>query len=347
MNWTHIHPDFKLNGQTYTIAEFTTLAQQYLQSTQENERDFGQLILDWFDESPLMAVQTSGTTGTPKLIDIDKQHMINSARATTDFFDLQARDSALLCMPVKYIAGKMMWIRALVSGLHIDMVNPSSKPLQNTQKHYNFVAMVPLQVENSLSELHRVKKLLIGGAKLDDSLRKKLLELPTACYETYAMTETVTHIAAKKIEEPHFSALPNVSFSTDNRTCLVIDAPNVSRQTITTNDIVRLIDDKHFEWLGRIDNVINSGGVKIFPEKIENILADKISQRFFIAGMPDKHLGEKVILVIEGISSPIDDSIFESLHPYERPKNIFFVQQFAETPTGKIKRKQIVEKLVN
>lgn len=347
MNWTHIHTDFKLNGQTYTIAEFTTLAQQYLQSTQENERDFGQLILDWFDESPLMTVQTSGTTGTPKRIQIEKKQMINSARATTDFFDLHAQDSALLCMPVKYIAGKMMWIRALVSGLHIDMVNPSSKPLQNTHKHYDFVAMVPLQVENSLSELHRVKKLLIGGAKLDDSLRKKLLDLPTACYETYGMTETITHIAAKKIEETHFSALPNVSFSTDNRTCLVIDAPNVSRQTITTNDIVRLIDDKHFEWLGRIDNVINSGGVKIFPEKIENILTDKISQRFFIAGMPDKHLGEKVILVIEGVSSPIDDSIFESLHPYEKPKNIFFIKQFTETPTGKIKRKQIVEKLVN
>src|SRR5690606_9978851 len=151
----------------------------------------------------------------------------------------------------------------------------------------------------------------------------------------------------KKIEETHFSALPNVSFSTDDRACLVIDAPNVSRQTITTNDIVRLIDDKHFEWLGRIDNVINSGGVKIFPEKIENILADTINRRFFIAGIPDKRLGQKVILVIEGNASPIDDSLFESRHPYERPKNIFFIKQFTETPTGKIKRKQMVEELIN
>lgn len=346
MDWSHIHSDFKLNGKAYSYTTLIDLAHQYTQSEKENERDFGQLILDWFNESPFMTVHTSGTTGTPKPIQIEKRQMINSAKATTGFFDLKSKDTALMCMPAKYIAGKMMLIRALISGLELDVIEPTSNPLHFTQNNYDFAAMVPLQVEKSLPELHRIKKLIIGGAKLDDTLRQELLNLSTVCYETYGMTETITHIAAKKIEEHYFSALPHVSFSIDDRKCLVIDAPNVSQKLIITNDIVDLIDNNHFEWLGRIDNVINSGGVKIFPEKIENILAKKINQRFFIAGLPDKHLGQKVTLIIEGIPYSITDDYFESLHQYEKPKEIFFINQFAETPTGKIKRKEISELVI-
>lgn len=341
-----IHPDFKLNHKKYTQKELLKLAKKLKQSTEEYEQDFGQLMLDWLNESAFMTVQTSGTTGKPKSIQIPKNQMINSANATAEHFGLQPKQKALLCMPTKYIAGKMMLVRAMVIGLELDVVAPTSTPLQNTQKTYDFTAMVPLQVKNSLPQLNRVKKIIIGGAKLDDDLRNLLLPLATQCFETYGMTETVTHIAAKKIEEKYFSALPNVIFSTDNRECLTIDAPRVASTIVVTNDIVKLIDETHFEWLGRADNVINSGGVKIFPEKVEEKLSQKINQRFFIAAVPDERLGEKVVLIIEGEMQKIDESVFNNLDRFERPKDIIFIKKFEETPTRKIKRKLIIDTII-
>ena len=345
MYWLKKHPDFKLNGRDYSLTELEDLGKKHLTSEIESERDFGQLMLDWINDSAYMTVHTSGTTGTPKLIQIEKRQMINSAQATADFFELKPKDKALLCMPTKYIGGKMMWVRAWVCGWHLDVVPPTSTPLLSTDSCYDFTAMVPLQVEESWQLFHRIKKIIIGGAKLDDTLREKLLTVPTICYETYGMTETITHIAAKKIEENHFTALPNVAFSLDPRDCLIIEAPKVNEQTVITNDIVRLIDAQHFEWLGRLDNVINSGGVKVYPEKIENLLSPLINRRFFIAGLTDSRLGQKVVLVIEGKPYPLTKNNFEALHPYERPKEIFFVDQFAETPTGKIKRNEILMQL--
>lgn len=347
MSSSSIHPDFRLNEKKYTQKELLELAKKLKQSTEEYEQDFGQLILDWLNESAFITVQTSGTTGKPKSIEISKNQMINSANATAEHFGLQPKQKALLCMPTKYIAGKMMLVRAMVIGLDLDVVAPTSTPLQNTKKHYDFTAMVPLQVKNSLSQLNRVKKLIIGGAKLDNDLRNQLLPLALQCFETYGMTETITHIAAKKINEKYFSALPNVVFSTDSRECLTIDAPKVAATIVVTNDVVKLIDKTHFEWLGRADNVINSGGVKIFPEKVEEKLSQKISQRFFIAALPDQRLGEKVVLIIEGENQKMNEDAFENLHRFERPKEIIFVKKFEETPTRKIKRKLIIDTIID
>jgi O-succinylbenzoic acid--CoA ligase len=260
--------------------------------------------------------------------------------ATAQFFDLKAGNRVLNCLSTNYIAGKMMLIRSMILGFEMDIVTPTSNPLKDNKYHYDFVAMVPMQVQNSILELSKVKKLIVGGAKISETLRNQLLEVPTKIYETYGMTETITHIAVKRIEEKYFSVLPNVKIATDERGCLVIVAPRISETNIVTNDVVELLSETQFLLLGRIDNVINSGGVKLFPEQIEAKLSDKIKQRFFVIGIPDEKLGEQVLIVIEGKPAVFDDSVFDALDIYEKPKTIRFVTKFIETESGKVKRKE-------
>jgi O-succinylbenzoic acid--CoA ligase len=265
--------------------------------------------------------------------------MIQSALATGDFFELAPRDKALLCLPVKFIAGKMMLVRSFILGLDLDIVEPSTQPLVFNTTKYDFVAMVPLQVQNSIEALENVKKLIVGGAKMDSALEEKVLPLKTEVYETYGMTETITHIAARKVGEKVFTVLPNVKIALDDRGCLVITVPSISEEPIVTNDLVDLIRENQFIFLGRIDNVINSGGVKLIPEQIEAKLIDKINTRFFVTGIPDAVLGEKLILVIEGEKQDFAADFFDVLDKYEKPKEIVFVPKFKENENGKLLRK--------
>lgn len=342
MNSLQLHQDFQLNGESFSnLSNLLDLAQEFIKSEASYLKDLGSFILDWFDEKSYVLVSTSGTTGVSKEIELQKFHMIASAKATGRFFNLENKNSALLCLPAAYIAGKMMFVRAMVLGLHLDVVSPSSSPFKNLKdKTYDFVAVVPLQIENSLKALQKIRVLLIGGAKLEDSLRKKINALNLSAYETYGMTETVTHIAVKKTTEEYFCALPTVALSLDSRGCLKIDAPKVSSQSIQTNDLVVLKANNKFKWLGRIDNVINSGGVKLFPEQIEQKLAPFITSQFFITGKPDTRLGEKLVLLVESAPYEFDENIFSNLAVYEKPKEIQFVSEFKRTPTGKILRKE-------
>ncbi|WP_140487340.1 AMP-binding protein [Flavobacterium sp. GSA192] len=345
VTYRNIHNFFKFNGVHFDSNGLRVAAYYLIKEGNEYEKSIGDFLLDWFDDNPYIDLQTSGTTGTPKIIRKNKQALVNSALATGDFFKLKPGDTALCCLPVQFIAGKMMLVRSFILGLEIDFVAPNTNPLENVNKKYDFVAMVPLQVQNSLNELHKVKKLIIGGAKMANSLENKLLNVSTKVYETYGMTETITHIAAKKIGERAFSILPNVSISQNENDCLVIDAPQLSDERLITNDLVELINDHQFVLLGRIDNVVNSGGVKLIPEKIEEKLADAIAARFFVGGIPDADLGEKLVLVIEGEKQVLDDSIFTVLDKYEKPKAVFFVPEFEITESGKIKRKAILKAL--
>lgn len=340
-----IHPSFKLNGKSYSKEELIVLANSYCDSFYEYEQECGQFLFKWLDEKDTLEVQTSGTTGKPKIIKINKLAMVNSAIATGEFLQLSAGNSALCCLPVKYIAGKMMLVRALILGLEIDLVEPKSNPLEYNFKNYDFVAMVPLQVENSLQKLNQIKQLIIGGAKVNQALEKQLKDTSCQIFESYSMTETVTHIALKKIGEQVFTVLPNVLITTDARGCLVIEAPQLNSEKIVTNDMVDILSEKQFVWKGRIDNVINSGGIKLFPEQIEEKLANSIPSRYFIASLADERLGEKVILVIEGQDFTLNESIFDPLDKYEKPKAIYFLPKFLETETGKIKRKEMVNNL--
>ncbi|UGS22533.1 AMP-binding protein [Flavobacterium channae] len=345
-HYKNVHNRFKINGFHFDKEALFQLAYTSIKEGKEHEKDLGVFLLDWLDDKEIITVTTSGTTGVPKRIAIKKQAMVHSAIATGNFFNLHPQDKALLCLPPRYIAGKMMIVRAMIIGLELDIIEPTSH-LDSLFAHqtYDFGAIVPLQAENSLEKLNQFKKIIIGGAKVSDDLASKLKEVNSEIYETYGMTETITHIAAKKIGEEYFNILEHVSISNDDRNCLVIEAPSISDEKVITNDIVAILNEKQFKWLGRYDNVINSGGIKLFPEQIETKLASRISNRFFITGFPDAVLGTKVVLVIEGESKEIDLEIFNSLEKFEKPKEVVFVSEFVETDTKKINRNKTLEKI--
>lgn len=343
----YVHPTFSLNGEKL---DFFALKAKIIPLKNSNEEHFAQLanfIEQWFSDQDEVTLTTSGTTGKPKPIQVKKQAMVASALATASYFKIPANTKALHCLPVQYIAGKLMFVRAILLGWDLTYIKPTSNPMDNLNSEFDFVAMVPLQVENSLNKMQLIKQIIIGGAKLNTTLKNKLLEFDTQVFETYGMTETVTHIAAKRISETVFSALPNVTFKTDDRDCLVIDAPRVCDANVITNDVVDLISETKFVWKGRADNVINSGGVKLFPEKIEEKLEKYISTRFFVAGIPDEKLGFKLILIIEGEKQHINFDTMSELQKFEVPKQIYFVSEFLETETSKIKRSEIVANLVS
>nr|WP_091145581.1 AMP-binding protein [Flavobacterium caeni] len=342
----NVHTGFKLNGFHLDKDDLCRVAYSFIKEGDDFEKPVGHFILDWFDDLPYVEMTTSGTTGKPKQIRIDKQAMVNSALATGDFFDLQPGDRIMHCLPVKYIAGKMMLVRAFVLGLDTDFVEPSAKPFAaNNDQSYDFVAMVPLQAQQSLDKLRKTKKLIVGGVGISKSLEKELRKLPTEVWETYGMTETITHIAAKRIGEKAFTVLPNVTLSYDDNNCLVIHAPRISSGIIVTNDLVKLVNENQFQFLGRFDNVINSGGIKLIPEQIEDKLAGSVNARFFVSGVPDEKLGQKLVLFIEG--EPQTSLSFDDLDKYEKPKEVIYVARFKETETGKIMRKETVLQALN
>ena len=345
-NYKNIHNRFKINGVHLDKEALFQLAYSSIKEGEVYEKELGEFLLDWLDDKETIQLTTSGTTGAPKIITIKKEAMVYSAIATGNFFDLHPQDKALLCLSARYIAGKMMIVRAMMLGLELDIIAPSSH-LDDVvpNKSYDFVAIVPLQAENSLDKLNQFKKIIIGGAKVSDDLALKLNSVNAKIYETYGMTETITHIAAKKIGETYFNTLEHVTITIDDRKCLVIDASSITNEKIVTNDIVEIHNEKQFKWLGRYDNVINSGGVKLFPEQIEMKLASKISNRFFIAGLPDAVLGTRVVLIIEGEVQEIDAVIFDSLDKFEKPKEILFLPEFVETETKKVNRIQTLKKI--
>jgi O-succinylbenzoic acid--CoA ligase len=351
--WHNSHPQFKLNGVPYDLEDLKEIGYSMVKEGDPFEVSIGDFILDWTSYSPTLEVFTSGSTGKPKKIVLQKEHMVNSALATGEYFNLKPANTALLCLPCSGIAGKMMLVRAMVLGLHLDYVAPSSTPLTTNDKPYDFVAMVPLQVQNSLKQLHRIKTLIIGGAPVAIALQNKLKAPSTNSYETYGMTETITHIAVKKIgigSIDYFETLPNISVTQDDRGCLVIDAPKISDTKIVTNDLVELVTENQFKWLGRYDSIINSGGIKLIPEQIEKKLSTIISSRFFVAGLPDDALGQKLVLVIEESkvdSQKVLDKIktLKGIQKYEVPKEVHVLKPFIETKTGKIQREKIMQQI--
>ena len=358
-----IHHNFKLNGISLSDDDLKEVGYSLIKEGEVFEHVLGDFLLDWLSDEDHITVQTSGSTGRPKRIALKKAYMVNSALATGKFFNLKAGDSALLCLSTENIAGKMMLVRAMVLGLDLDYIEPSSSPLRYTSRSYDFSAMVPLQLGNSIKDVHRIKKLIVGGAPISKSLNAELEHVACQVYETYGMTETVTHIAVKRIAPigQHlstgsienmsrcFKVLPEVKLSTDDRDCLVIEAPKVSDGVIMTNDMVDLISETEFVWLGRYDNIINSGGVKLVPEQIEAKLEPIMDQRFIVAGLSDEKLGEKLVVLVEG---DVDtDALTQkmakltTLDTYEVPKAIYGLPAFSETSTGKIQRKLTVNQL--
>ncbi|MDN3725061.1 AMP-binding protein [Aequorivita sp. SDUM287046] len=348
-----LHPSFKLNGEAFASAEDLKIyAIQLFENGKEDEIAIGKFILEWLDKNDFIIVKTSGSTGIPKEIKLKKKHVFNSANATATYFDLKENTKALLCLSSEYIAGKMMLVRAMIAGWDLRTISPKKNPLENCDENYDFTAMVPYQVFHSLADLNKVKKLIVGGGAVSSELEQQLQKVTTQVFATYGMTETISHIAVRPLNGKEksivFEALPKVDFSLNENDCLQIHAPEISEETVVTNDIVELLSPTSFKFLGRIDNVINTGGVKVHPEIVEEKLSHHIKQPFFIASENDLALGERVILVCESKNQlRLEDfsEAFETLSAYEKPKNLYTIPQFIYTETGKIKRAEVLKSL--
>lgn len=312
------------------------------------ERTALEFCRNWLSGQELFNVPTSGATGKPKSITITRKQMITSACMTKAFLGLSSGDRALCCLNTDYIAGKMMLVRAMEIGLDITLVPPSANPLQTMEQPFGFTALVPLQLRTILDEtpekIDLLNTIIVGGAPVSPALRERVKNTSPAIYETYGMTETVSHIALKRLNGPraadYFEVTGDVQIATNGDNELRIKGGITNNRWLQTRDVVELKNSRYFKWLGRTDNVINSGGVKIHPEMLEATITPFLrGRRFFIHGVEDEKLGKKVVLFVESTTPP-DTTFFQRLRPYEKPKAVCCMKQFLQTPTGKIRRKE-------
>ncbi|NRB82856.1 MAG: AMP-binding protein [Winogradskyella sp.] len=349
-----VHNRFKLNGLHFNHSDLKEVAYSLIKEGVAFEKATGNFLIDWLNDKDYLLVNTSGSTGKPKTIKLQKQAMVNSALATGDFFGLQPGDKAMNCLPSHYIAGKMMLVRAMILGLEIDCVEPSSHPIFDYEKHYDFCAMIPLQLKHTIKYTYNIKTIIVGGSKVTQPIVQLIKGSDSRIFETYGMTETVTHVAVRQLEskvlkgETYFNALPNVTFKQDERHCLIVNATKLVNEPLVTNDVVDLKSESSFQLLGRFDHVINSGGVKLFPEQIEDKLQPVIDDRFIVAGQDDEDLGERLVLIIENprdSAESISNRIkrVKGLTKFEVPKHIYAVDKFVETVNGKIQRQKTLD----
>lgn len=314
-------------------------------------------LSEWASDSPTLLVHTSGSTGKPKPLIVEKSRMEASARTTCDFLGLRDGDSALLCMPLDYIAGKMVVVRSLVRHLKLISVKPSSRPFSTLAEPPVFAAVTPMQVyetmknERELALMKGVRQLIIGGGAISAEMAEMLKSFPNAVWSTYGMTETLSHIAMRRLSGPSasewYTPLEGVSVSADASGCLIIDAPAVCPATLKTNDIIQIETRSgiapRFKIIGRADNTICSGGIKIQAEEVERMLATVIKEPFVVTWTPDARLGQAVTLVIEAGDGFIEiekvkDACRKSLPKYWIPQFYKVINQIPRTETGKLKR---------
>ena len=343
---------------------------------------YQEFISEWNNEAQTIHVQTSGSTGAPKKMNVRKDRMIESAKMTCDFLGLQSGDTALLCMNLDYIGAKMMVVRSLVRQLHLVQVAPSGHPLATVDVPITFAAMVPLQVYNSLhvpeerEKLRQIKHLIIGGGAIDDVLAAQLHDFPHAVWSTYGMTETLSHIALRRLNglesSSWYTPLQGIKVSTNADDCLVIDAPKLCDTPIVTNDIAEIratstSEGKNalaFRIIGRRDNVINSGGVKIQMEELERLIRPFLTMPYMVTKRKSEKFGEIVVLMVEREGDdegatveekselPMLRAILRLLHRalprYWEPRLYLSVDRIPMTETGKLNRalaQQMAEKL--
>lgn len=325
-------------------------------------------LAEWHNDNDRILVHTSGSTGAPKPMWVEKKRMLASARITCDYLALHPGDSALLCMPLEYIAGKMMVVRAIERELNLYSVHPSNHPLAEDEGNqfpttpFDLIAMVPSQVYCSLQvpkerqRLMAARHIIIGGGAVSKEMEDELRSFPNAVWSTYGMTETLSHIALRRLNGPDasewyepFSSV-NISLTCDR--CLAIDAPLVHDGVLATNDIAEIASDgRHFRIIGRKDNVICSGGIKLQIEQMEEQLA--LPLPFCVTKLTDAKFGEIAVLLttdrsINSVSQlpplsthhflPTDNNSPVKSKPLNFIKHIFHVDAIPLTATGKIDR---------
>ena len=314
---------------------------------QEFLQDLEAFLQEWQNDEPTVWVHTSGSTGTPKPLQVEKERMRASARLTCSFLGLKEGDSALLCMPLQYIAGKMVVVRSFVAGLKLLPVAPCGHPLKDLTEIPTFAAMIPMQVYNTLqvpeerAKLMEIKHLIIGGGAIDDALGRELKTFPNHVWSTYGMTETLSHIALRRLngaEASHwYTPFENVRIRLSEENTLIIHAPSVCAEELTTNDIAEINDEGKFRILGRKDNTINSGGVKIQIEQVEATLKEYLDVPFQIIARKDTKFGEIVVLLYNKVKEEADIRRIceEKLPAYWVPKIYLPVKELPLTGTGK------------
>ena len=310
-----------------------------------------------FDEQFLF--KTSGSTGVPKDLIFSKQQLKESARQTTSFFGLDPKDVLLSPLSLDYVAGKMMAVRAWHLEATLVYIGGVKDPYEWAATYpVSFAAFVPLQMKEMLPNsgaiewLNQMKHIIIGGAPVSWNLEQEIKDrLSVPVWHTYGMTETLTHVAVRRLNGKHVSsnyqALPRVKFDVDSRQCLKVLSP-VQKDWLQTNDVVEL-GISEFRWLGRADFVINSGGYKVHPEIVEAAILKELGIAGMAVGLPDAKLGEKVVFVTEGdnlvVTKDLRDALSGVLHPFEIPRFTQQMGSFPRTRTGKWDRQEVLRLL--
>lgn len=327
----------------------------YTNSSAETQKEIRSVIEYWNEQVPLYYVKTSGSTGTPKTIELTRKQLEASAKRSNSVFGLNEKSRVLMSLSPHTIGGKMMLIRALVGGYAIETVEPGANPLKELADglHYSFISLVPYQIKHILEEtpekLDQFDQILLGGMGLSTQLEQTLSTLDSLVYIGFGMTETVSHIALRKMGNPVYEALEGVTLATSEDRLLITDSA-LGIENMQTNDIVHLIDPTHFEWLGRADFAINSGGIKIHPEHIEQVIDQFIETSFIIGGVPHETLGESCVLILEKALpeekfEQIQALVREKFGKYAFPKQQV-VSSILKTENGKIRRKETLNSLL-
>lgn len=353
---SYVHNTITINGQEVSVEHI--VQNQFLPDT-ENSDSAAQFIIDWLNNKETFTLTTSGSTGIPKSITLHRYQLEASAQRTITALKLTDKHVANVCLSTKFIAGKMMLVRALLANMKIEIIEPSVNPFSSFIHPIDFLAIVPAQL-HSLNDhpeyyqrLENTHAVIIGGAAVNSYHQSIIDTMPCPVYATYGMTETVSHIALRKMNgndaSLYFQTLPGISITLDERECLVIKLPE-NPEPIVTNDVGVLHNHNTFSILGRYDHVINTGGNKVYPEHIEEQLSKlfsilNITQNFFIGSQPDDQWGELITLYIEGeplpqsIREQLLDNARQNLKTYEVPRAILYKPSFIRTATGKINRK--------
>ena len=303
-------------------------------------------LQEWYEPAPELVIHTSGSTGTPKRIKVKKTQLLNSARHTCEYFNLKQGDNCLLCLHMDFIAAKMMVVRALVGQLNLWLKEPDGHPFEGPVKDYAFVPLVPLQLYNTLQTTHgkealsRCKTVLLGGGPISSALESAIKKEPLSIFASYGMAETLSHIAIRRVNgpeaSPYYSPLPGVSPYLSKDGCLSIDAPAVCDGTVYTRDRVELLPDGRFRVLGRIDNLILTGGKKVQAEDLESMISGVMPGEYAITSVPDPKYGERIVLVT---ALPVEISLLQPILPsWQQPRQVVVVQKLPRTESGKIDR---------
>lgn len=352
---------FILNGKKINLPE---IIQNFPTSNGYTDFEYKVLVIlrEWLSGKKSFYFHTSGTTGDPKEISFSREQIRKSALRTIRTFNIKPGMTVLACLNPEFIAGFMMIIRAMEGDLNLLAVEPCSNPLTQLEpmSDIDYAAMTPMQVKTCLSEtpdrLNRIKTLLIGGAGLHPDLEEKLHDLPVRIFHSYAMTETVTHVALREIvkigKNDWFEALEGVRFEADEDGCLVV-RDELLKIMVKTNDLAELIDERHFVLKGRMDHVVNSGGVKIQLERLEDEISVRLREygihaTICLAGIPDELLTNKLALIIEIPEASLDTkdllrALRKILPKYHDPKVIIPVPELFFTKSGKIDRRRNIQ----